>query len=146
MVAAGTRLGPYEVLAPLGAGGMGEVYRARDTRLGRDVALKVLPEAVARDPDRVLRFEREARALAALSHPGLLAIHDLGREGDLAFAVTELLEGETLRQRSPASGSPGARPSRSPPRSPTGSPAPTTAPSSTATSSPRTSSSPPTAA
>jgi serine/threonine protein kinase/tetratricopeptide (TPR) repeat protein len=78
---------------------MGEVYRARDSRLGRDVALKVLPQAVARDPDRVARFEREARALAALSHPSLLAIHDVGREGDVAYAVTELLEGETLRQR-----------------------------------------------
>ena len=99
MVAAGTRLGPYEVKAPLGAGGMGEVYRARDTRLGRDVAVKILPETVARDPDRVLRFEREARALAALSHPCLLALHEVGREGDVAYAVTELLEGETLRQR-----------------------------------------------
>jgi len=99
MLAAGTRLGPYEVLAPLGAGGMGEVYRARDSRLGRDVALKVLPEAVARDPERVARFEREAKALAALSHPNLLALHDVGREGEVAYAVTELLEGETLRQR-----------------------------------------------
>ncbi len=99
MVAAGTRLGPYEVLAPLGAGGMGEVYRARDSRLDRDVALKVLPENVARDPERIARFEREAKALAALSHPSLLALHDVGREGDVAYAVTELLEGETLRER-----------------------------------------------
>jgi len=99
MLAAGTRLGPYEILAPLGAGGMGEVYRARDSRLDRDVALKLLPEAVARDPERVARFEREAKALAVLSHPNLLAIHDVGREGGIAFAVTELLEGETLRER-----------------------------------------------
>ena len=99
MVATGTRLGPYEVLAPLGAGGMGEVYRARDSRLGRDVAFKILPEAVARDPERVARFDREARSLAALSHPALLALHDVGREGDVAYAVTELLEGETLPER-----------------------------------------------
>ncbi len=93
------RLGPYEVLGPLGAGGMGEVYRARDARLGREVAVKILPEALARDPDRVARFEREARALAALSHPNVLAIHDFGRAGDVAYVVTELLEGETLRER-----------------------------------------------
>jgi serine/threonine protein kinase/tetratricopeptide (TPR) repeat protein len=99
MVAVGTRLGPYEILAPLGAGGMGEVYRARDARLARDVAVKILPEAVARDPERIARFEREAQALAALSHPCLLAIHDVGREGEIAYAVTELLEGETLRER-----------------------------------------------
>jgi Tol biopolymer transport system component len=78
---------------------MGEVYRALDSRLGREVAIKILPEGVARDPDRIARFEREARALAALSHPGVLAIHDVGREGEIAYAVTELLEGETLRER-----------------------------------------------
>ena len=78
---------------------MGEVYRARDSRLGREVAVKILPEALARDPDRISRFEREARALAALSHPNVLAIHDFGREGEIAYAVTELLEGETLRER-----------------------------------------------
>ena len=78
---------------------MGEVYRASDSRLGREVAIKILPEGVARDPDRIARFEREARALAALSHPNVLAIHDFGREGDIAYAVTELLEGETLRER-----------------------------------------------
>jgi serine/threonine protein kinase/tetratricopeptide (TPR) repeat protein len=99
MLEAGTRLGPYEILASIGAGGMGEVYRARDTRLSRDVALKLLPQTVARDPARVARFERETKALAALSHPNLLVIHDVGQEGDLAYAATELLEGETLRQR-----------------------------------------------
>ena len=98
-LAAGTRLGPYEVTAPIGAGGMGEVYRARDTKLGRDVAVKVLPEFFAQDADRLARFEREARAVAALSHPNILAIFDFGREGGHVFAVTELLEGETLRER-----------------------------------------------
>ena len=98
-LSAGTRLGPYEVIAPLGAGGMGEVYRARDTRLGRDVAIKVLPERLAEDAAALSRFEREAKILAALSHPNLLAIHDFGVEGSVTFAVTELLEGETLRSR-----------------------------------------------
>jgi serine/threonine protein kinase len=74
----GTRLGPYEIVAPLGAGGMGEVYRARDTRLGRDVAIKVLPEALANDADRLRRFEQEARTIAALNHPNILGIHDIG--------------------------------------------------------------------
>src|SRR5512135_1714397 len=94
----GIRLGPYEILSPLGAGGMGEVYRARDTRLNRDVAIKVLPERVAADADALARFEREAKAVAALSHPNILALHDFGRDGGVAYAVTELLEGETLRQ------------------------------------------------
>ena len=97
-VSPGTRLGPYEILAPLGAGGMGEVYRARDRRLDRDVAVKVLPEAVAADPGALARFEREAKAVAALSHPNILAIHDLGSEGDIRYAVMELLEGRTLRE------------------------------------------------
>src|SRR5260370_4673615 len=96
---AGRRLGPYEVIGPLGAGGMGEVYRARDTRLEREVAIKVLPERLAQDSAALARFEREAKALAALSHPNVLAIHDFGRENGVAFAVTELLEGETLRGR-----------------------------------------------
>ena len=100
----GTRLGRYEVLAALGAGGMGEVYRARDTRLDREVAVKVLPDAVASDRDRLARFEREARALARIEHPNILAIHDIGEEpaGDgrtTHFAVTELLTGETLGGR-----------------------------------------------
>src|SRR5215831_4852069 len=93
----GTRLGTYEVIAPLGAGGMGEVYRAHDTNLGRDVAIKVLPASVAADPDRIARFEREARAVAALTHPNILAIHDFGCRDGVSYAVTELLEGDTLR-------------------------------------------------
>src|SRR6266508_3229567 len=94
---AGSRLGPYEVLAPLGAGGMGEVYRARDKKLDRDVAIKVLPESVAADAETLARFEREAKAVAALSHPNILAIFDFGTHEGTAYAVTELLEGETLR-------------------------------------------------
>ncbi len=95
-LAAGARLGPYEVISPLGAGGMGEVYRARDTRLDRDVAIKVLPPAFAADADRRARFEREAKAIAALSHPNILAIHDTGTHDGQMFVVTELLEGQTL--------------------------------------------------
>src|SRR5688572_27719341 len=104
----GTRLGPYEVIAPIGAGGMGEVYRARDTRLDRDVALKILPESFALDPDRRARFEREAKAVAALSHPNILAIFDVGDASGRFYAATELLEGQTLRERL----STGALPSR----------------------------------
>jgi WD40 repeat protein len=95
----GSRLGPYVIVAPLGAGGMGEVFRARDTRLQREVALKVLPESVVGDPLRLARFEREAQALAALAHPNVLGIHDFGTDQQVAYAVTELLEGETLRDR-----------------------------------------------
>ena len=98
-LSAGSRLGPYVILGPLGAGGMGEVYRARDTRLDRDVAIKVLPEAVARDPAALSRFGREAKALAALSHPNVLGILDIGQQDGVAFAVMELLDGETLRAR-----------------------------------------------
>lgn len=98
-LSAGMRLGPYEILAPLGAGGMGEVFRARDTRLGRQVAVKILPDSVSQDPRRVARFETEARALAALSHPNILAIHDFGKSDGRLYAVTELLDGETLRDR-----------------------------------------------
>jgi Tol biopolymer transport system component len=94
---AGTKLGPYEIISPLGAGGMGEVYRARDTRLGRDVALKVLPDSFAHDADRLRRFEQEARAVAALNHPNLLAIHDIGEQNGTRFIVSELLEGQSLR-------------------------------------------------
>ena len=95
----GTRLGPYEIVHPIGSGGMGDVYRARDTRLDRDVAIKVLPERFARDSEARMRFEREAKAVAALSHSNILAIHDVGFEEGSAFSVTELLEGETLRRR-----------------------------------------------
>ena len=95
---AGTRLGPYEIVSRIGAGGMGEVYRARDPRLGREVAIKVLPSSVAADPSRLHRFEQEARAVAALSHPNVLAIFDIGT-GEVAFLVTELLDGDTLRAR-----------------------------------------------
>lgn len=95
---AGQSLGPYEIVAELGAGGMGEVYRARDTRLGRDVAIKVLPDNVSANPDSLARFEREARAVAALSHPNILSIHDFGNDDGTVYAVVELLEGETLRE------------------------------------------------
>jgi Tol biopolymer transport system component len=103
---AGTRLGPYEIVAPLGAGGMGEVYRARDTRLGRDVAVKVLPELFARDPDRLVRFEREARAASALSDPHIVAVYDVGREGETNYFVSELVEGSDLRTRLETGGLP----------------------------------------
>ncbi len=93
----GARLGPYKILAPLGKGGMGEVYCAKDTRLDREVAIKVLPEHLAQDADALKRFEREAKAVAALSHPNILTIHDVGSEQGVSFAVMELLEGETLR-------------------------------------------------
>ncbi|HEV7240646.1 MAG TPA: protein kinase [Thermoanaerobaculia bacterium] len=95
----GTRLGPYEIVQPIGSGGMGDIYRARDTRLDRDVAVKVLPERFAKDAEAKMRFEREAKAVAALTHPNILAIHDYGSEGGAAYSVTELLEGETLRRR-----------------------------------------------
>ncbi len=95
-LAAGSRLGPYEILAPVGSGGMGDVYRARDPRLGRDVAIKVVSEAASADAERLRRFEQEARAVAALSHPNVLAIFDVG-VGEVPFLVTELLDGDTLR-------------------------------------------------
>jgi len=96
-LSAGTKLGPYEILSPLGAGGMGEVYRARDPRLGRDVAIKVLPAAFSSDPDRLKRFEQEARAAGALNHPNITAVLDLGTHDGAPYVVHELLEGETLR-------------------------------------------------
>ena len=100
MIAPGVRLDErYEIVAPLGAGGMGEVYRARDLRLHREVAVKVLPQRLARDEGALGRFEREARSLAALSHPQIVALHDFGNHEGLTYAVMELLEGETLRQR-----------------------------------------------
>ncbi|PYU85949.1 MAG: protein kinase, partial [Acidobacteria bacterium] len=95
----GAHLGPYEILAPLGAGGMGEVYRARDSRLGREVAIKVLPESFSKDPDRLRRFEQEARAASQLNHPNIVTVHDFGTYEDAPYAVQELLEGETLGER-----------------------------------------------
>ena len=95
---AGARLGPYEIVALIGAGGMGEVFRARDARLGRDVAVKVLPAAVATQPDRLRRFAQEARAAAALSHPNVVAVYDVHTDGETPYVVSELLEGETLRE------------------------------------------------
>jgi eukaryotic-like serine/threonine-protein kinase len=98
-LAAGVRLGPYEILSPLGAGGMGEVYRAHDARLDRDVAVKILPSHLADDPIALARFEREAKAVAATSHPNILSIHDFGRQDGTVYAVMELLDGESLRER-----------------------------------------------
>src|ERR1700684_2470288 len=98
-ITSGTKLGPYEVVAPAGAGGMGEVYPARDARLNRDVAVKILPAAFARDPERMRRFQQEAQAVAALNHSNILAIHDFGEHEGSPYIVTEFLEGETLRVR-----------------------------------------------
>jgi Tol biopolymer transport system component len=98
-IAASTKLGPYELVSPLGAGGMGEVWKARDHRLDRNVAIKILPESLAKNPDLLARFEREAKSVAALSHPNILALHDIGRHDDVSYAVMELLEGESLRAR-----------------------------------------------
>jgi predicted Ser/Thr protein kinase len=97
-LAAGTRLGPYEILSPLGAGGMGEVYRAKDPRLGREVAIKVLPASFSQDTDRLKRFEQEARAASALNHPNIVTVHDIGSSGGAAFIAMELVDGPSLRQ------------------------------------------------
>jgi serine/threonine protein kinase len=96
-LAPGSQLGPYRIQSPLGAGGMGEVYRAHDTRLGRDVALKILPESFVADRERLHRFEQESRAVAALNHPNILGIHDVGQHNGSPFLVSELLDGESLR-------------------------------------------------
>src|ERR1700680_2564488 len=98
-LASGTKLGPYEIVAPAGGGGMGEVYRARDARLNRDVAIKVLPAGFARDPERLRRFQQEAQAAAGANHPNILAVHDFGEHDGSPYMITEFLEGETLRQR-----------------------------------------------
>src|SRR6185312_7083232 len=92
----GARLGPYEILAPVGAGGMGEVYRGRDTRLDREVAIKVLPDSVAQDRERLARFEREAKVLASLNHPNIAQIYGLEENGETRALVMELVAGETL--------------------------------------------------
>lgn len=99
MPAAGTKLGPYEILSAIGAGGMGEVYRARDPRIGREVAIKVLPAHFSQDSERLRRFEQEARATGVLNHPNILAVYDVGTEAGSPYLVTELLQGETLRKR-----------------------------------------------
>src|SRR5580700_8076132 len=98
-LASGTKLGPYEIQSPLGAGGMGEVYRARDARLNRDVAIKILPASFSADPERLQRFAQESRAAAALNHPNILSIFDIGEDHGAPYVVSELLEGETLRDR-----------------------------------------------
>src|SRR5829696_1043948 len=98
-VQTGTRVGPYEILSPLGAGGMGEVYRARDGTLQRDVALKILPQLFALDPDRLVRFKREAQVLASLNHPNIATIHGFEESGGLQALVLELVEGPTLAER-----------------------------------------------
>lgn len=95
----GVRLGSYEIVAPIGAGGMGEIYRAHDTKLDRDVAIKALPAHLAANPAALARFEREAKAIASLSHPNIVAIFDFGTEGATAYSVTELLDGSTLREK-----------------------------------------------
>src|ERR1051325_3570573 len=92
-----TRLGPYEILAPIGAGGMGEVYKARDTRLERFVAIKILPAELSGDAERQRRFEQEARSVAALNHPHIVAVYDTGEQDGVAYLVQELVDGESLR-------------------------------------------------
>ncbi len=95
----GTSLGPYEILAPIGAGGMGEVYKAKDTRLDRTVAVKVLPEHLAESPERKARFAREAKAISQLNHPHICTLYDVGEQDGLNYLVMEYLEGETLAER-----------------------------------------------
>src|SRR6516165_8195846 len=95
----GEKLGPYEVVAPLGAGGMGEVYRARDTRLGRDVAIKILPKEMSANPARKQRFEREAKTISGLNHPNICELHDVGSQDGVDYLVMECVEGETLAER-----------------------------------------------
>src|SRR5918912_1061524 len=98
-LATGTRLGPYEILSPLGAGGMGEVYRARDTRLGREAAVKILHLDISGDDEKLRRFEQEARAASALNHPNILTVYEVGHADSVSFIATELIDGETLRLR-----------------------------------------------
>ena len=108
-----TRLGPYEILAPIGAGGMGEVYRAKDTRLDRTVAIKVLPSHLSANIELRQRFEREARTISSLSHPHICALHDIGHQDGIDYLVMEYLEGETLAQRLAKGPLPGSRESHS---------------------------------
>ncbi len=121
-LAAGSRLGPYEILAPLGAGGMGEVYRAKDPRLGREVAIKVLPASLSQDADRLRRFEQEARAAGLLNHPNITAVYDIGQYEGAPYVVEELLEGKRSVPHWRADASPRARPPTMLFRSPTASP------------------------
>ena len=134
----GVRLGPYQVVSPLGAGGMGEVYRATDTRLGRDVALKLLPPEFASDPDRLARFEREAKLLASLHHPNVATLFGLEETDGQSVLVMELVAGEDLAERLKRGPIPSTKPPPSRGRSPRRSRRPTRTASSTATSSPRT--------
>ena len=135
-LSAGTRLGPYEILGPIGAGGMGEVYRARDTRLGRDVAVKVLPGEVSHTPERLHRFEQEARLAGSLNHPNVLTVFDVGAHEGAPYLVTELLEGRSLREVLAAGPCRPARRASTRSRPLAASPPPTSEASSTATSSP----------
>src|SRR5580700_6554247 len=98
-LAAGTKLGPYEIVSPLGAGGMGEVYRARDTRLDRTVAVKILPSHLSENPEARQRFEREARTISSVNHPNICTLHDVGHQDGVDYLVMEYLEGETLADR-----------------------------------------------
>src|SRR5580693_1745510 len=98
-LASGTHLGPYEIQSPLGAGGMGEVYRARDTRLDRTVAIKILPAQLSNDPVRKQRFEREAKTISSLNHPNICVLHDIGHQNGIDYLVMECVEGETLAKR-----------------------------------------------
>ena len=118
-LAAGARLGAHEILGPLGAGGMGEVYRARDTRLGREVAIKVLPAEVASDPSRLKRFEKEARSASALNHPNIVTIYDIGTTDSVSWIAMELVDGKTLRELLFPGPLPSSGCSRLPRRSPT---------------------------
>ena len=120
MLSPGTKLGPFEVVGSLGSGGMGEVYRARDVKLNRDVALKVLPEAFAKDAERMARFQREAQVLASLNHPNIAAIYGLEESGGVRALVMELVEGPTLAERIPQGGT--VRAGLAPPRAPQGVP------------------------
>src|SRR5262245_23322048 len=97
-LAAGARFGPYEILSPLGSGGMGEVYRARDTRLGREVAIKVLPAEFSTSPERLRRFEQEARSASALNHPHIITVYDIGSAGCSSYIAMELVDGKSLRE------------------------------------------------
>src|SRR5215470_7188058 len=97
-VSVGDKLGPYEILAPLGAGGMGEVWRGRDTRLGREVAIKVLPAELSADEDRLKRFEREARSASSLNHPNIVTVYDIGSAEGASYIAMELVDGKTLRE------------------------------------------------